>query len=175
MNNNVFIFDIDGCIMPNIFENYGWEDNQDRETVIREVNKNGRNVPLFPNFIKYYKKLCKDALKIYFITGRQEAEFKELTFQNLKSIFEFCYDFTITWYPPNKEHKVKPYFKWKFNTIKKIMEGYEKSSRKYGIKLSFYIYDDWDDYFPKISKYAKRHKISYFLGKKQSNEDWEIK
>ena len=174
MNNNVFIFDVDGCIMPNIFKNYGWDGDQDRETVIREVNKFGKNVPLFPNFIEHYKKFCKDALKIYFITGRQEEDFKELTLHNLQSILDIQYDFTIIWYPPDKKHKAKTYFKWKIRRIKKIMEGYEKSSRKYGLKLSYYIYDDWVDYFSQIEKYTKKHKISYFLGKRQSNEDWMI-
>ena len=175
MNNNVFIFDIDGCIMPNIFKNYDWDGDQDRETVIKEVNKFGKDVPLFPDFIKYYKTFCKNALKIYLITGRQEEEFKELTFHNLQPVFDIQYDFTIVWYPPDKKHKAKTYFNWKLNRTKKIIKGYEKSSRKYSLKLSYHIYDDLVDYFPQIDKYAKRHKISYFLGKRQSNEDWMIK
>lgn len=171
---NVFCFDIDGSIMPNIFQNYGWDEEQDRETVIREVNKNGKDVPLFPNFIEYYKTMCKDAQKIYFITGRQEEEFQELTLINLKPILEPQYDFTIIWYPPDKKHKPKPYFNWKITTIKKIMKGYTDSGKKYGLRFTFCIYDDWDKHFPKIRKYARRHRISTFLGKKQSNEDWKI-
>lgn len=172
MNNSIFLIDIDGCILPNLFTNYGWAKKQDQDIVIKEVNEKGKDVRLFPNFIEYYRVICKDAQKIYFITGRQEAPFRNLTLINLKALWDLQYDFTIIWYPPDRKHTSKKYFKWKTNTIKTLIKGYTKTSAKYGLKNSFYIYDDLSKYFPKIIKYTNRHKIKCLCLKKDCNEDW---
>lgn len=174
MNHRVFVFDIDGSILPNLFENYGWTKGQDRNALIEDVNRKGKDAKLFPNFIEYYKTICRDAQKIYFITGRQEKAFRNLTLINLKPIWDFHYDFTIIWYPPTKKHTSKKYFKWKINTIRTIIKGYTKASAKYDLKNSFYIYDDLSKYFPKLLKYTKRHKINCMFLKKDSNEDWVL-
>lgn len=172
MKNEVFIFDIDGCILPNLFENYGWAKDQSREEVIREVNHHGRTAKLFPNFVKYFGEHCKNALKIYFITGRQEEEFKKLTLQNLEELLQFEYDFTIVWYPPNKKHTTKTYFRWKIATIKTIMKGYQNASKKRGLDVKFIIFDDLSDYFTKLLKFRKKRDIDGVMIEIKTNEQW---
>ena len=167
MNNVVFMFDIDGCILPNLFENYGWAKNQDRATVIREVNERGKNASLFPNFVTYFGMHCKDAVKIFFITGRQENEFFWLTIRNLQELGKFRYDFDIIWYPSNKKHEARTYFKWKVDTIKKLMKGL----RAHGVKYA--IFDDLPDYFLKLRKFANKRGIECHVARRKSNEDWK--
>ena len=172
MKNEVFIFDIDGCILPNLFENYGWAKDQSREHIIRDVNEKGKTARLFPNFVKYFGIQCQNALKIYFITGRQRNEFWELTMLNLDELSDFGYDFTIVWYPPNKKHTAKTYFNWKIKTIKTIMKGYQNASKKYGLKVNFIIYDDLSEYFPNLGKFAVKRGIEYYMNEIKTDEKW---
>jgi len=166
MKSEVYIFDIDGCIMPNLFENYGWVKDQDRNQVIREVNEKGKNISLFPHFIKYFRIYCKDALKIYFITGRQKKEFSILTINQLKPLFQFQYDFTIVWYPPHNKHSSRKYFRWKVQNIDQIMQKHAKNG------VFFMIFDDLIKYFSKIPRLEKRHKIKAFVVKIDSDQKW---
>ena len=54
---DVFIFDIDGCIMPNVFPLIT-ESKKDDENINQEIVKRASDVSLFPEFIEFYKKNC---------------------------------------------------------------------------------------------------------------------
>lgn len=84
MTKEIYIFDIDGCIMPPIISNFG-ENAEIREKTINEAIRNGHKVKLFPDFINYYKKSCKQAELMVFITGRKHSEIGKLT----ENLFKF--------------------------------------------------------------------------------------
>ncbi|MFX0137238.1 MAG: hypothetical protein ACFFDN_26610 [Candidatus Hodarchaeota archaeon] len=167
MKDTIFIFDIDGCIMPNLFANFGWAGDQDREQVIQEVNKNGMHISLFPAFIKFFKIKCKNAQHNYFVTGRQRNEFEQLTLKQLEPIYASNYPFSVIWYPSNKQHTVKKYFTWKVYAIKAIIQHRVKEN------VQFMIYDDLPDYFKKIHKLEKKYKIPITVQCVKNNADWE--
>ena len=65
---DVYIFDIDGCIMPPIFSNFN--SKATRDNIVKEAIKNGNGVKLYSDFVKFYEKNCVQAESVYFITGR---------------------------------------------------------------------------------------------------------
>jgi len=168
----VFLFDIDGCIMPNLFQNFPLKEQsqKEREVIINDVIKKGLNTKLFLNFINYYLKNCVDHT-IIFITGRQKSEFKELTEKQLEPLKKINLYYTIYYYPENRSHNPKEYFSWKKNVIKMYIN---EENRKY------LIFDDLDDYFKDLKFYFWNLKylrdfpinfdVSYF--KVKSNKDW---
>ena len=50
--NEVYIFDIDGCIMPPIISNFD-ENGEPREKLVNEAKNIGRKIKLFSNFIYF--------------------------------------------------------------------------------------------------------------------------
>lgn len=66
----VFIFDIDGCIMPNIFfihDKSIKSTNNSNQKNIKNISK----LSLYPEFIGFYKINCSRSLAVYFLTGRK--------------------------------------------------------------------------------------------------------
>lgn len=140
----IYIFDIDGCIMPSIFPNIH-DPNQNREQIIRDVNEEGKDIRLFPEFIKFYENICKKvALLVFFITGRQQKAFGELTEDQLKKLRKFKHYF-ILFYPEEYSHVPKTYFQWKIEMITCIFRVFKNSEG-----IIFRIFDDMGDYFNEI-------------------------
>lgn len=135
----VYIFDCDGCIMPNLFQNYPLKEQsqKEREIIINDVIKNGLNTKLFPNFIRYYSKNCVNHTVI-FITGRQRSEFKELTEKQLEPLKSINPHLIIDYYPKNRSHNPKEYFSWKINVIRMYINDE---------RTKYLIFDDLDNYF----------------------------
>lgn len=163
----IYIFDIDGCIMPSIFPNIH-DPNQNREQIIREVNEEGKDISLFPEFIKFYKNIYKKALLVLFITGRQQKTFGELTEYQLKKLRTFKHYF-ILFYPEEYPHVPKAYFQWKIEMITCIFRVFKNSEG-----IMFRIFDDMGDYFNEIKFIAislsLKHKC-YFIN---SDKLWEF-
>jgi len=127
--------------------------------------QNGNGIKLFPDFVKYYKKNCILAESIYFITGRKESEFGELTDKQLQPLLNLK-KFDIIYYPESKLHKIQEYFDWKVKEIKGIIE---KSSRG---NLIFKIFDDMSEYFPKLRNFADRQDIQLHLELIETETSW---
>ena len=170
----VYIFDIDGCIMPPIFSDFN--NNESREKVVKEVINNGNNVVLFPDFIKFYEKYCKNAESVFFITGRKSGEFGKLTENQLKSLSNVR-KFHIIYYPERKPHKIKKYFSWKVKKIKEIMRNIVRrkdlgdNSDK---NIKFNIFDDMNDYFSKITDYADNIGVQAHLSLIDNENSWNF-
>ena len=49
----IYIFDIDGCIMPPIISNFN-DDDKSREKTVNEIVNNRSKIKLYTEFVKYY-------------------------------------------------------------------------------------------------------------------------
>jgi len=168
----VYIFDIDGCVMPPIFTNFNIGER--RANLVKEIIKNGNNVKLFPSFIEFYKKHCTQAEYVYFITGRKLSEFGKLTADQLKALNDIK-KFQVVYYPERKGHRIKKYFAWKVKKIKKIIKDCIKRENSYenfkrGVK--FNIFDDMNDYFQKIRRMEGKWRIQIHITLIDSENDW---
>lgn len=134
----IYVFDIDGCILPSIFPKL-LKKNQTREEqakLIKEINEQGYNIELYPKFIDFYFKNCFLEL-IYFVTGRKRSDFEKLTYHHLSSLqYENIY-----FYPEDGLYTRDFYLNWKYNTISKIV-----------LDNGFcYVFDDEKGYFNRLS------------------------
>jgi len=116
----MYIFDIDGCIMPAIISNSD-DNNHTRKKIVKESINKGQKIKLYPDFINYYKKHCERAKLVVFITGRKKSEFGSLTEVQLKPLNKIQ-RYQIIYYPEGKGHKLDEYFEWKVKKIEEILE-----------------------------------------------------
>ncbi len=170
----IYIFDIDGCVMPPIFSNFN--SNGSRKNIVKEVIKNGNNVNLYSAFIKFYEKYCIQAELVFFITGRKRSEFGTLTENQLQSLANIKLFQTI-YYPEGKSHKIKKYFTWKAKKIKEIIKNtlntknFSKNSQE---NVKFTIFDDMNDYFPKIRKFKDNYRVQIHLTLIENENRWNL-
>ena len=168
----VYIFDIDGCIMPPIFSNF--DGNESRKNIVKEVIKNGNNVNLYPDFIKFYDKNCIQAESVFFITGRKKSEFGKLTVSQLQSLANIK-EFQVIYYPEGNSHKMRKYFTWKVKKVKDIIKitingkNFSKNPQENG---KFNIFDDLNDYFPKIRKFKDKYRVQIQLTLIENENSW---
>jgi len=168
----VYIFDIDGCIMPPIFSDF--DNNNSREKIVGDAIHNGNGIKLFPDFITYYKKYCINAESIFFITGRKRSEFGKLTNKHLLPLVNIK-KFSVIYYPETKSHKIRKYFNWKAKKIKTIIKNtvIKKDfviSKKQ--KFTFNIFDDMNNYFSNIIKFGDKQDIRMHLTLIKNNNSW---
>ena len=168
----VYIFDIDGCVMPVIFKNSNG--TEPRKKIISDALKNGNKVSLYPEFIEFYKKYCREAYSVYFLTGRKYKEFGKLTENQLHKLNDFR-NFQIIYYPERKSYKSHQYFAWKVKEIRRII----KKSTKKALQqenmneiLKFNIFDDMSDHFPKIKTIKEVSNIQLQLIEIESENNW---
>ena len=170
----VYIFDIDGCVMPVIFKNFNGI--EPRNKIINDAIKNGNKVSLYPEFIEFYKTYCREAESIYFLTGRKYKEFGNLTEKQLQILNEFR-NFQIIYYPEGKSYKNRQYFGWKVKEIKKIIKkSINKTLKQEHSKeiLKFIIFDDMSDHFPKIKKIEELSNYQVQLTVIESQKNWNL-
>ena len=168
----VYIFDIDGCVMPPISSNFNSKES--RKNFVKEVIKNGNIVNLYPLFIKFYEKYCTQAELVFFITGRKKSEFGTLTENQLQSLANINL-FQIIYYPEGKSHKMRKYFTWKVKKIKEVIKNTIKDKRlNEGSKenVKFNIFDDMNDYFLKIRKLEDKWHIQINLTLIENENSW---
>jgi len=158
----VYIFDIDGCVMSPIFTDFN--NGETREKIVGAAVSNGNGIKLFPDFVKYYKKYCVEAESIFFITGRKESEFGKLTDKHLRPLVDIK-PFRVIYYPEAKPHKKRKYFNWKAKEIKAIIKD-----KKYEEK--FNIFDDLNKYFSKIQKFGDKRDIQIHLTQIEDENSW---
>lgn len=172
---HIYIFDIDGCIMPHTFPNF--KTKLPRETIVKQVNQRGKTIYLYPNFLKFFKKHCVNSKGVYFITGRCTEDFGWLTETQLRELKRIKL-YMVVYYPKNREHTEKLYYNWKVNRIIEIINN-TNAQYKHGIyhhlRPSFLIFDDDDGYFSKLS-YRIEHKeieVKGGLIKIGSDNEWK--
>ncbi|HEC39757.1 hypothetical protein LCGC14_1154960 [marine sediment metagenome] len=168
----VYIFDIDGCVMSPIFPDFN--NNESREKVVGDAVHNGNGIKLFPDFVKYYKKYCTQAESIFFITGRKRSEFGKLTNKHLLPLVNIK-KFSVIYYPEAKPHKIRKYFNWKAKKIKAIIKS---TTNKKDINIAkkvnyiFNIFDDLNDYFLKIRRYKDKQDVQIRLTLIEDENSW---
>ncbi len=154
----IYIFDIDGCVMPPIILNFN-DSHSSKKKEVKEVLKNGQRIKLYPDFVKYYRRNCIRSGTVIFITGRKESEFGKLTESQLKPLNKIK-RYQIIFYPEGNTHEPDLYFEWKTKQIKKIIDSlgrkqyYDNSNQKF-----FRIFDDMDDYFSNIEEFSKNYEL----------------
>lgn len=172
MMKEVYIFDIDGCVMPPVFSDIKIDES--REITIMKIVENSNDIELYPEFIRFYDKYCKGAEMIFFITGRKGSEFGKLTENQLESLSDIR-DFQIIYYPEKKSHKIRKYFSWKVKKIKKIIKNaakYKGFNDDKGKALKFNIFDDMDGYFTKIEDFATHYGVQAHLSLIENDNSW---
>ena len=168
--NEVYIFDIDGCIMPPIISNFD-ENGEPREKMVNEARKIGLKLGLFSNFINYYEKSCKHAISVYFITGRKKSEFGKLTESKL-SLLKQLRAFHIVYYPESKLHKSQEYIEWKTNIVQKIIKR-NTNDKNYGNNIVFHIFDDMNDYFPSLKELSETNGLEVNFSLIKGEKSWK--
>ncbi len=149
--------------MPPIFSNFN--KNGSRKNIVKKVIKNGNDVKLYPDFIKFYEKNCIKAESIFFITGRKKSEFGKMT-ENQLLILANIKSFQVIYYPEEKTYKIQEYFAWKVKTVKEIIKNIIKNKNfieNSKEKVSFNIFDDMVDYFPKVREFENKYDINIQL------------
>ena len=172
MSEEIYIFDIDGCIMPPIISNFN-DDDKSREKTVNEIVSNGSKIKLYTEFVKYYKKNCRKAESVVFITGRKKSEFGKLTESQLKPLDD-TKRYRIIYYPERITHEPNEYFEWKIKNIKELINANGRNQYNDYSKVRFFkIFDDMDEYFPKIKELSEIFGVKvkfYFINGKNS---WE--
>lgn len=161
---DIFIFDIDGCIMPNVFPIIKDAKNEN-ETINHEILNKASKLSLFPEFIKFYKRNCVKSLAVYFLTGRKKKYYKQLTEKQLEPIKSYK-NYLIEYFPDDKPYTLKKYFKWKANSIKHIMNQWTQDF------VRFHIYDDLKELFPIIFQEISPKIKDYNCKLIQKQTDW---
>jgi len=168
----VYIFDIDGCVMSPIFTDFN--NSETREKIVGEAVHNGNGIKLFPDFVRYYNKYCIEAESIFFITGRKKSEFGRLTDNHLRLLVDIK-PFKVIYYPEAKPHKIRKYFNWKAKKIKAIIKS-TNNKKHFNISskenFTFNIFDDMNEYFSKIRKLRDKKNIQIHLTLIEDENNW---
>ena len=157
MPSNIFIFDIDGTVMPNLF-------NLRSKTLVNQIFQ----LSLYPEFVEFYKNHCPKSVAVYFITGRKQKDYGMITEKQLRPLKRYK-EFTITYFPEDKPHELEEYFIWKASSIKKIMNQWNNEITR------FHIYDDLEGLFPVIFQKISSKVHFYTLNLIQAQVDWNNK
>lgn len=168
MKRTWYFIDIDGCIMPNIFNNQFYKNDKEKLEVIANVYQKVVNekIQLYPQFIQWFRQNLNNNI-IQFITGRQYNIFGYLTTYQLFPLREISPTFRPTlYYPDDLKHTWNNYLKFKIKTIYNIIKTHDCEGDY------IHIYDDFDlSKELKILEMILDIKIEFHLITKP--EDWE--
>ena len=153
---NIFIFDIDGTVMPNLF-------TLNSKSPLNQISQ----LSLYPEFVEFYKEHCSKSLAVYFLTGRKQRDYVMITEKQLRPLKRYK-EFTMIYYPNDKPHELEEYFIWKATTMKKIMNQWNSEIAR------FHIYDDLEGLFPVIFQKISSKVHFYTLNLIQTQVDWNI-
>ena len=166
----IYIFDIDDCILPAVFPNTFEDSGQSRDEVIKIALEKGKSSRLFPEFLEFYEKNCTEANEILFITGREKGEFEELTEHQLQPLVEIK-EFKVVYYPEELNYTADNYFSWKISSIQNIFSNYHAELQKE--EVVFKIYDDMPDYFEEVRKITEKLSLQVSFKTIGVPEDWK--
>ena len=154
MDKDVYIFDIDGTIVKDIFSNLN------TFVPVDEARKLMAEQTISNNFVTFFNKIAHN--HIYFVTGRQHKFYGDITHNLLKKI---NIDNNIIFFPDTKQITVENYIKFKINSIKKIIKNHKnqwiiifddkplyfkplyKKIQKINNKISFVYVPHWDNFW----------------------------
>jgi len=167
----IYIFDIDGCIMPPIISNFN-DNHSSRKETVKEVINNGHTIKLYPDFIKYYKRNCERSESVIFITGRKKSEFGKLTESQLKPLNKIK-RYRVIYFPERKLHESDVYFKWKVKKIQEIINMNGKNQDiDYNKRIFFKIFDDMGEYFLMLKEFSEKFRLKVKLFLINEGEGW---
>ena len=136
----IYIFDIDGCILPSIFPNLS------KKVSIEEIRNKIKAISIYKSFIEYYGLISKGPGKEkFFITGRKAKDFRNETIDQLKPLK--IKENQIIFYPNIYSHSKIRYFTFKIYNILRIAFNNKRYSE-------IIVFDDICDYFNKLSRKA---------------------
>jgi len=164
------IFDIDGCIMKDVFSN--------KELNIEDIKRTRKllaDIEPYPSFINYYKTKCSEdnVIQNIFLTGRREKDYGEITRNQLKKVDKIY--IAVHFYPKNLRHIPEDYFPWKVKKIEELVSFFVKVNKDFDeiyeekTKVIVNVYDDLNRYFKDL-KSSKDHKYNCFHIRKE--KDW---
>lgn len=161
-NRKIYIFDIDGCILPSIFPNLS------KKVSIEEIRKKMRLISVYKSFIEFYKYISnRPEIKKIFITGRKAKNFKNETINQLKPL-EITQN-QIIFYPNRYSYSKIRYFTFKIYNILKIALNNKRYSE-------IIIFDDICGYFNKLLRKAEiMNNITLKLNCVKEPEDYWLK
>jgi len=172
----IFIFDIDGCILgqifPNIYENINFNEN-----LMEEALKKSEYNELFEEFVNFYRENCQTAYQVFFITGRQKSYFGMITEKQLAPL-KTIRIFKIIYFPEDKSHTAGEYFNWKIEKISEIFKKYYvvlKNNKNSKNNLIFKIFDDMTEHFDDINRLARNFELKISLKPIKGPEDWILR
>jgi len=155
LTEDIYIFDIDGCVMPPIISNFN-DNHTSRKETVKEVINNGHTIKLYPDFIKYYKRNCERSESVIFITGRKKSEFGKLTESQLKPLNKLK-RYRVIYFPERNIHESDIYFEWKIKKVQELINNNGKNQYNDYSKVRFFkIFDDMDEHFPKIKEFSEK-------------------
>jgi hypothetical protein len=166
----IYIFDLDGCVMPPIFSNFV-DRRKSRDKLVDYVEKNGYKVSLFSSFLRFYEKHCRNAKSIIFITGRKKSEFGKLTDSQLNPLTTIK-SYNIIYYPEEKVNRAQEYFDWKTEEIEQILKREIENSLNYKENFKVKIFDDLVKHFPRLKKIAKNLDLRVAFFKIKGEKSW---
>ncbi len=136
----IYIFDIDGCILPSIFPNLS------KKVSIELIRNKIKTISIYKSFIEYYKLISNSPeIKKIFLTGRKAKDFRNETIDQLKPLG--IKENQIVFYPNTYSHSKIRYFTFKIYNILKIAFSNRKHSE-------IIVFDDICDYFKRLSERA---------------------
>lgn len=166
----VNIFDIDGCIIKDVFSN--------KELTTEDIEKTRvmlDKIKPYNTFLDYFKKVCikENVINNIFITGRKEKDYGEITRKQLKLL---NHTYGISFYPNNLRHIPEQYFQWKIDIIKETSKFMVKINKTFDdfykekTKVIINIYDDLNQYFEKLEDGQQKDcKYNFYHIKNKNN------
>jgi hypothetical protein len=166
---DIFLLDIDGCIIKAVFPNFMEAKGISKELIIKNVLAKSKNIILYPFFYKFYEKWIKRSRAVYFITGRKESEFGDLTKNQLQPINKIK-ESQILFYPEENSYSTynnqELYFSWKIRTLISIISKYKKENN------IFWVFDDLSDHFEILKKILKDNDIKCRFFHIKDKQNW---
>jgi len=170
LRKEVYIFDIDGCIMPSIFNEMNFFIYFLKK--VNKLNKRADQTQLYPSFVKYYENHCMEAELVVFLTGRKHSEFGDITRKQLKRLQKFK-NFRLIFYPEQKNHQLKEYLKWKTQNIFHIITNKIANERiEKIIEYNFKIFDDNGRYFKELKKITEELPVTLSFSQVYGENCW---
>lgn len=138
MSERIFIIDIDGCIIENIYPNF-----DEKRISLEEVKNRLLQKDLYQEFWDFlYYVINPDLDGICFITGRKKSELGSITEIQLNKIKNMQIKYCIIFYPEKLEITSENYFNFKIDNCNHIIKN--------NWSKNIFIIDDKDDYFKNI-------------------------
>lgn len=164
---DMFIIDIDNCIMESVFPNT----NQEVKDIEGIINKS-KGITIYKEFIDIFNTAFYKAKEIFFLTSRKESEYGELTKKQLAPLNVFRTlsskypPLKIIFYPEDLTHETNIYDTYKLEKSKDLIYRFN------GLYEWFHIIDDMIRYYEPLFAWKEEHEHSCKLYQIKQPLDW---